>query len=94
MKKTYYYSPVDYEDRRFLVQRVCDGEQVVELMTANELINYIDFQDIVTEEHVIYDVSEWQSIMPIHYMGWQPRCLIEFVNDQNEIVLSGYGTDH
>ena len=78
----------------YLVQRVIDGERVNSLMNADELIQYINMSDCFDEEWHIYDVSEFGKVIPIHYVGWQPDCLIQFANDNDVIVLSGYGTDH
>lgn len=80
--------------RQFLVQRIgySDSEyRESTIMTADELINYIDMQDIISEDYKIYEVTEFGTITPIHYVGWQPGCLIEFVNDKEEVVLRGYG---
>jgi len=82
------------KERKFLVQRIGEDYEDASLMTASELINYIDMQDIVTETFEIYEVTNFGYVTPIHYVGWQPMCLIEFANENGEIVLSGYGTDH
>lgn len=86
-------------ERQFLVQRIGEVNTDSEyrestIMTADELIHYIDMQDIVSEDYKIYEVTEFGVITPIHYVGWQPDCLIEFANEAGEIVLSGYGVDH
>lgn len=86
-------------ERQFLVQRIGEVNTDSEyrestIMTVNELINYIDMQDIISENYEIYEVTEFGTVTPIHYVGWQPGCLIEFVNDKGEVILSGYGTDH
>ena len=82
------------KERKFLVQRIGEDYEDASLMTASELISYIDMQDIVTETFEIYEVTNFGYVTPIHYVGWQPMCLIEFANEDGEIVLSGYGTDH
>ncbi len=82
------------KERKFLVQRIGEDYEDVSLMTANELINYIDMQDIVTETFEIYEVTEFCHVTPIHYVGWRPHCEISFANEDGEIVLTGYGTDH
>ena len=82
------------KERKFLVQRIGEDYEDVSLMTASELINYIDMQDIVTETFEIYEVTNFGYVTPIHYVGWQPMCLIEFATDDGTIVLSGYGEDH
>lgn len=83
----------------YLVQRICEDEEFQTLMTADELIHYVDFQDIVSEKYKIWDVSVFGKVSPIRYVGWQPGCLdtgslIEFVNEDGEVVISGYGIDH
>lgn len=82
------------KERKFLVQRIGEDYEDVSLMTASELINYIDMQDIVTETFEIYEVTEFGYVTPIRYIGWRPNCEISFENADGEIVLTGYGTDH
>ena len=80
---------------KWLVQRIFEeNERFNTLMNDSELIHYIDMQDIVSEQYCIYDVSEFGKIKRVYYAGWQPDCLIEFVDEDDNIVLSGYGTDH
>jgi hypothetical protein len=86
-------------ERQFLVQRIGEANTDSEyrestIMTAGELIHYIDMQDIISEDYKIYEVTKFGVITPIHYVGWQPNCLIEFANEAGEIILSGYGVDH
>ena len=83
----------------FLVQRIIDINTKNELrtsslMTLNELIHYIDMQDIVSEFYSIWEVTEFGKLTHINYVGWQPGCLIEFATDDGTVVHSGYGTDH
>ena len=83
----------------FLVQRIIDIDTEDELrtsslMTLSELVHYIDMQDIVTESHEIWEVTEFGKLIHLHYVGWQPGCLIEFATDDGTVVHSGYGTDH
>lgn len=82
------------EERKFLVQAIGEDYKRIELMTEAELIKYINFLDICTETFYIYEVTEFGHVEELHYVGWQPRCLIQLKNDRNEIVVSGYGTDH
>ena len=81
-------------ERRFLVQRIGEDYEDVSLMTEGELIHYIDMQDYYSETFEIYEVTEFGKVVHIHYVGWQPMCLIEFATDDGTIVLSGYGVDH
>lgn len=80
---------------KFLVQRIINDEVFPEIMTANELINYIDMEDCHEEMYEIYDcTSMFGEVNKLHYKGWQPNCLIEIVDDEGKVVLKGYGTDH
>ena len=80
---------------KFLVQRVIDDEVFPTIMTANELINYIDMEDCHEEMYEIYDcTSMFGEVKKLHSKGWQPNCLIEIVDDEGKVVLKGYGTDH
>lgn len=83
-------------ERQFLVQRInqTDNERYSTIMTADELIHYIDMSDCFDEDWCIWEITTFGQVEHIQYMGWQPGCVIEFVNDKGEIVLSGYGTDH
>lgn len=92
-----FYKPLETEERQFLVMRVCswDGNSRDNtVMTADELIHYIDMQDYCTERYKIYEITQYCAPMEIFYRGWQPGCLIEFCDRNGQIVLSGYGTDH
>lgn len=85
-------------ERIYLVQRILrwddDDSRDNTLMTADELIHYIDMQDYCTEDYAIWDVSEFGKMKRIHYAGWQPGCLIQFIDGLGNVVLEGYGTDH
>ena len=80
--------------KQYLVQRMSDGEVFLSLMTEGTLIDYIDMSDCYDEDYEIFDVSEFGKIKSLHYVGWQPRCLIEIADEDGNIVISGYGTDH
>lgn len=88
--------------RLFLVQRILnwdDGSRGNSIMNEEELIHYIDFQDICSEDYKIYDITEFGKVERVYYRGWQPGCvdtgkLIEFVNKSGETIISAYGTDH
>lgn len=83
-------------EKKYLIQRISsyDDEHFVSLMSENELINYIDMDDCHNETYNIFDVSEFGKIKELHYVGWQPVCLIELKDEDGNIVVSGYGTDH
>lgn len=81
--------------KKFLVQRVIDGEVYPKIMTENELISYINMADCHDEMFEIFDcTSMFGGIKKLYYKGWQPNCLIEIVDENGFIVLRGYGTDH
>lgn len=92
----FYYAPMtDY--REFLVQRVLsidEDSRVNTIMTTDELINYIDGQDFIHEHYKIYEITELGTLEEIFYRGWQPNCLIEFVDKKGQVIFSGRGTDH
>ena len=90
-------------EKHYLVQRLEWGYDVNGnrwedrmdcLMTAAELIHYIDMSDLINEDYVIYDIADFANPKRIHYAGWQPGLLIEFVDAEGNVVLSGEGTDH
>ena len=83
----------------FLVQRIIDYNSDDEfrtssLMTLSELVHYIDMQDYCYERYDIWEVTEFGKMIHLHYVGWQPGCLIEFATDDGTVVHSGYGEDH
>lgn len=82
------------DNKVYLVQRIIDGEFMCSLMNDLELIHYIDMQDICTEEYTIWDMSEVGKARRLHYSGWQPGCLIEIIDEDGNVVVSGYGVDH
>lgn len=80
---------------KFLVQKLIDGEIYPRIMTANELISYINMSDCYDESYEIYDcMSTFGEVKKLHYKGWQPNCLIEIVDDHGNVVLRGYREDH
>ena len=82
------------ENKVYLVQRIIDGEFFCSLMNDLELIHYIDMQDICTEDYTIWDMSEKGKAKRLYYAGWQPGCLIEIIDEDENVVVSGYGVDH
>ena len=79
---------------RFLVQKNIEGEVYVRLYTETELISYLNLSDCGDEEYKIFDISVFVKVKEVFYKGWQPNCLIEVADNDGNIVLSGYGTDH
>lgn len=78
----------------FIVQRTDGDETWVSLMTTNQLIDYINFDDCHNESYVIWNANEFGVMKPLRYKGWQPNCLIELVDEKGNVVVSGYGEDH
>ena len=67
------------------------------LMSEAELVEWFDMSDCYPSfDYEIYavDTSVKGAPFKITYVGWQPKCLIEFVDEQGNVVASGYGTDH
>lgn len=83
-------------ERQFLVQRhdLYDNEFFNSLMNEGELIHYVDMLDLIDEEYKVFEVTEFGKPKQIHYVGWQPDCLIEFIDGLGNVVLRGWGTDH
>ena len=55
----------------------------------------VDGEIIPTIMYEIFDCeSRFGEIRKLHYKGWQPKGLIELVDERGEVVVSGYGEDH
>lgn len=80
--------------KKFLVQKIIDGEIFLCLMNENELIDYINMSDCHNEEYAIFDCSSFGEVREIHYAGWRPGGLIEIVDKKGEVILKGYGKEH
>lgn len=79
----------------FLVQRMIDDELVSSLMTPQRLIDYINMYDCHSESYEIFDcMSKFGKVKPLRYKGWQPRGLIEVVDEAGKVILRGYGEDY
>ncbi len=79
---------------KFVVQRAIDGEISLSIMSEEELIRYIDEDDLHQETYQIYNGTTFGEMKKVSYVGWQPDCLIELVDEAGNVVLSGYGTNH
>lgn len=80
--------------KRFLVQKLIEGEVHAELYTESELITYLDMVDCCEDKYKIYDISNFGEIKDVFFRGWQPLCLIEVIDANGNVVLRGCGTDH
>jgi hypothetical protein len=84
--------------KKFLLQTVYyDFDEVFsEIVTEYRIVHFVNMLDC--NDHIrgykVFDVSEFGKIKQLHYRGWQPGCLIEFVDDDGNIVISDYGDDH
>lgn len=82
------------KEHKFLVQKHIEGETYTRICTETELISYLDMSDCSDEEYRIFDISFWGKVKEVFYRGWQSNRLIEVVDNDGNVVLSGYGTDH
>lgn len=82
------------KEHKFLVQKHIEGETYTRICTETELISYLDMSDCSDEEYKIFDISVLGEVKEVFYQGWQPNCLIEVVDGEGNVVLSGYGSDH
>ena len=81
--------------KRFLVQTLIDGEVGAQLMTQQEVIDFVCMDDCYPEiSFKIYDLTVYGKATEIQYVGWQPNCLIELADSNGIIRASGYGPDH
>lgn len=82
---------------KFLVQYAIEGSKKIinKIVNSCWIINATNERDFngIEEMHV-FDVTDLGKIKPLHYRGWQPECLIEYVDDENNVVIHGYGADH
>ena len=76
----------------FLVQYAIEGSEKIINKIVNscwiiKATNESDFNGI--EEMHVFDVTDLGKIKPLHYRGWQPGCLIEYVERKHK---SFFGT--
>ena len=64
------------------------------ILSTEDKNNLSDSDYILFPEDHVFDITDLGKIKPLHYRGWQPGCLIEYVDDKNNVVIHGYGTDH
>lgn len=82
------------KEHKFLVQKHIEGETYTRICTETELISYLNMLDCSDEEYRIFDVTLLGEVKEVFYRGWQPNCLIEVIDGDGNVVLSGYGTNH
>lgn len=71
-----------------------DIERFEKLVNDNELLDFIDMLDCYPiVDFKIFKV-EYGKVERVFYTGWQPHCIIQIVDNNKNVVLSGYGTDH
>ena len=69
-----------------------------------QLTNEMDIYDIckidvtkvllgikITDDYTTIDVLQ---SLPLHYAGWLPGCHIVYKDENNNVVIDGYGEDH
>ncbi len=81
----------------FLIFYKIDGSESLnkKVVTANELTRLIDESDFNPVDVVkILVIDDPENIFEVRYAGWQPGCVIDFVDDNGDVVYRGYGTDH
>lgn len=65
------------------------------VMTGRELTKLIDESDFSPVEIVkILAIDDPENIFEVRYAGWQPNCIIDFIDKSGETIYRGYGTDH
>lgn len=84
---------------KYLVKIWWEDETIadIKIMSEAELVEWFDMSDCYPSlDYEIYGIDGRVKEVPfkITYAGWQPNCLIKFVNEQGNVVASGYGTDH
>lgn len=86
--------------KKYLVQwrNYNTGESGVSLENEKDIIRRIDLLDCCDEEIIVFDVSSYDKFerLKIHGIWHNPNdpLYIKVTNSNEEIVFSGYGTDH
>lgn len=81
--------------REFLVQYVMEDVKVNKIMSENEVVDLENMSDVYPIENMrVYDINEIGIVKPLKYKGWQPMCLIEFEDEEGNVIIRGYGEDH
>ena len=82
-------------ESKYLVSYEKEGETVVSLEPATGVIMLTDMLDIIDVSNVrVSKIISATKIEPLTYVGWQPDCLIEYVDRHGKVEISGYGTEH
>ncbi len=82
-------------ESKYLVSYEEEGETVVSLETATGVIKLTDMLDLIDVSNVrVSKIISANEIEPLTYVGWQPNCLIEYIDKDWNVEISGYGTDH
>lgn len=87
------------EDKRYLVQSLYDnGDTVVSLRYACEIISRVSMSDCSNERIHVYDVSHYGKAksLVVHGTWHDPSkpLYIKVTTKRGKIVFDGYGTDH
>lgn len=80
----------------FLVQYAIGSEEFTnKIVNSCWIINATNERDLNGIEKMdVFDISEFGKIKQLYYRGFQPGCLIEYVDDKNNVIIHGYGKDH
>lgn len=73
-------------DDNSVSNRICKELEVVKLQNESDFNGIADMK--------VYACREINDLVPLEYKGWQPGCLIEFVDPKGKVVISGFGEDH
>jgi len=84
---------------KYLVKIWWENEKTadIKIMSERELVKWFDMSDCYPSfDYEIYAVDTHAKKAPfkITYVGWQPNCFIEFVDEYGDVAAAGYGTDH
>lgn len=87
------------ETERYFVQVLLDDNGLYNrTMTSSEIIERIDMKDCSGQEIAVFMTTEFGKIEQLKVLGcWHnldDPLLIELVDKNNKVIISGYGTDH
>ena len=92
------FNPIEEPTRYFVQIQLDTGEVFNCIKTASEIISSIDMQDCSGERMAVFMTTAFGTIVPLEVKGcWHDfnnPLLIECVDPDGNVVISGYGTDH
>lgn len=82
-------------NRQFVITIKIEDEWHTKLATEAELIHFIDMLNCSPVERFrVFNLTSNGGLVDIFYRGWKAGGLIELVDVEGNVVVSGYGTDH